>query len=319
MDNLNRALAASRASAQENAAYRAALAASAAQPRQRPAAAENNANMAEALRRSAASAQEEANYQAALAASAAAAVPNANARPAVARPAVARPAAAAAARPAAARANAAQPVVVKHIPGGGDCFYASIYAAAKERGLLDRIRACLEVDTTNSGSFTRTFRNAVATAASARGAEFDGLFDQLTDPDMRALLLPDVEEGDGEDVSPFPRWMRVIIIETFARPRPNKDTFIAAIAHGAATMGNDATQNETAATARLLATCNVNIRIHMLRYNAAGRLNRPAHLVAGSEASPNLWLQCDGLHYDYFSFNPPAGGRKRRKTRKCRR
>lgn len=313
MDNLNRALAASRASAQENAAYRAALAASAAQPRprQRPAAVENNANMAEALRRSAASAQEEANYQAALAASAAA-----NARPAAAN---ARPAGAAAARPAAGRANAAQPVVVKHIPGGGDCFYASIYAAAAERGLLDRIRACLEVDTTNSGSFTRTFRNAVATAASARGAEFDGLFEQLTDPEMRALLLPDVEEGNGEDVSPFPRWMRTIIIDTFARPRPNKDTFIATIAHGAATMGNDATQNETAATARLLATCNVNIRIHMLRYNAAGRLNRPAQLLPGSEASPNLWLQCDGLHYDYFSFNPPAGGRKRRKTRKCRR
>lgn len=305
MDNLERALAASRASAQENAAYRAALAASAAQARPRQVA-ENNANMAEALRRSAASAQEEANYQAALAASAA---PNANARPA----------GAAAPRPAAARANAAQPVVVKHIPGGGDCFYASIYAAAKERGLLDRIRACLEVDTTNSGSFTRTFRNAVATAASARGAEFDGLFEQLRDPDMRALLLPDVEEGNGEDVSPFPRWMRTIIIDTFARPRPNKDTFIAAIAHGAATMGNDATQNETAATVRLLATCNVNIRIHMLRYNAAGRLNRPAHLIPGSEASPNLWLQCDGLHYDYFSFNPAAGGRKRRKTRRARR
>jgi hypothetical protein len=294
MDNLERALAASRASAQENAAYRAALAASAAQPRPRQVA-ENNANMAEALRRSAASAQEEANYQAALAASAAAP------------------------RPAAARANAAQPVVVKHIPGGGDCFYASIYAAAAERGLLDRIRACLEVDTTNSGSFTRTFRNAVATAASARGAEFDGLFDQLTDPDMRALLLPDVEEGNGEDVSPFPRWMRTIIQDTFANPRPNKDTFISAIAHGAATMGNDATQNETAATVRLLARCNVNIRIHMLRYNAAGRLNRPAHLIPGSEASPNLWLQCDGLHYDYFSFNPPAGGRKRRKTRRARR
>jgi hypothetical protein len=305
MDNLNRALAASRASAQENAAYRAALAASAAmanagqvraaaRPAQARPAPENNANMAEALRRSAASAREEANYRAALEASAAAPL-------------------------AAARANAAQPVVVKHIPGGGDCFYASIYAAASERGLLDRIRACLDVDTTNSGSFVRTFRNAVATAASARGAEFDGLYEQLTDPEMRALLLPDVEEGNGEDVSPFPRWMRAIINETFARPRPNKDTFIAAIAHGAATMGNDATQNETAATVRLLATCNVNIRIHMLRYNAAGRLNRPAHLIPGSEASPNLWLQCDGLHYDYFSFNPPAGGRRKRKTRKAKR
>jgi hypothetical protein len=262
--------------------------------------------MAEALRRSAASAQEEANYQAALAASAAA-------------PQRAAAAAGPQRAAAAARANAAQPVVVKHIPGGGDCFYASIYAAASERGLLDRIRACLDVDTTNSGSFVRTFRNAVATAASARGAEFDGLYEQLTDPEMRALLLPDVEEGDGEDVSPFPRWMRTIIIETFARPRPNKDTFIAAIAHGAATMGNDATQNETAATVRLLQRCNVNIRIHMLRYNAAGRLNRPAHLIPGSEASPNLWLQCDGLHYDYFSFNPPEGGRrKRRKTRKTK-
>jgi len=262
--------------------------------------------MAEALRRSAASAQEEANYQAALAASAAA--PQ--------RAAAAAPQRAAAA----AGPNAARPVVVKHIPGGGDCFYASIYAAASERGLLDRIRACLDVDITNSGSFTRTFRNAVATAASAPGAEFDGLYEQLRDPEMRALLLPDVEEGDGEDVSPFPRWMRAIIIETFARPRPNKDTFIAVIAHGAATMGNDATQNETAATVRLLATCNVNIRIHMLRYNAAGRLNRPAHLIPGSEASPNLWLQCDGLHYDYFSFNPPEGGRrKRRKTRKAKR
>ncbi len=54
------------------------------------------------------------------------------------------------------------PVIKKPTLVTGDCFYSAIYRSAKERGYLDELEECLELDITDEKKFIQSLRNLIA-------------------------------------------------------------------------------------------------------------------------------------------------------------
>ena len=197
--------------------------------------------------------------------------------------------------------TAPRAVTVKDAGGGGDCFYLSLAAALRERGLVQRVGECLGMQpSANRLLYTDGIRNLVADSVTQQASRVYSYLAGLID-----------RRGTQVDLAIQMETQQIIMRETFAEwhrlafySAPNREEYIRRIAAGIRVRGNWASEIEVKTLTQLLALCNIDLVV----YNN-NRVETLPQVVAGRE---KIYLYNQGnVHFQYFSF-AVVGGRTRR-------
>lgn len=193
------------------------------------------------------------------------------------------------------------PVVVKPTLTNGDCFFSSVFRAASEQGLLQRINDSLpSIDISNEENFIRTFRILLAENVDQSLDHLIGTLRELylTKNANSTNTLRDIMSADDT----FDRWHKALINKYILVPRPNVDKFKAEFKAGLLKKGSYVCDIEIYTLRGLLETAGIAIRSSKIVFRTL-----PRHLVNdGVEQDIIHVYNPAGLHYEFFSFNPPG-------------
>jgi len=195
------------------------------------------------------------------------------------------------------------PVVVKPTLTNGDCFFSSVFRAASEQGLLQRINESLpSIDISNEENFIRTFRYLLAD-------NVDKSLDHLIGV-LRGLYLAKNANSTNTlrdtmtRVDTFDAWHKALINKYLLVPKPNFDRFKVEFKAGLVKKGSYVCDIEIYTLRGLLELAGIAIRSSNVKFKTL-----PRHLVNdGVEQDIIHVYNPIGLHYEFFSFNPPGAG-----------
>ena len=200
------------------------------------------------------------------------------------------------------KATEFEKVIPRATLGTGDCFYSSIYRAARERRLLERFTKCgaLRIPIDTESNFIQAFRKVVAA-------------------EIRAGRLPyEVNEKTGEKVDAYeslkgaelignlsavlyhyPTWFKnaFFIAKVDGEPEyalGSRAEFITKFANGAEKMTNWVGEQEVSIVQRLIKACGIKIIVRSIQMPEAPKKQNGYDLL-------HLWNQGDS-HFVYLSF-----------------
>jgi hypothetical protein len=186
-----------------------------------------------------------------------------------------------------------KPVLKGKTLSTGDCFYSSVYRAAREQNLLNKLKGCFkEIDTTEENAFIQSFRNIIA--------ESDFLKEKLTAfyETTQAQLIANESYSEiyTEQLEAQPGWIQ----ETFETLPESVEEFLSAFSEGVKTMTNWAGEFEVNSAVDLLnIVCD--IQINTYNYSIV-----EAKEKEGEKDVINL-LNEGEAHWVYYSFRVPKG------------
>jgi hypothetical protein len=194
----------------------------------------------------------------------------------------------------------------------GDCFFSSIFRAANDQGILDKIITCLfaskppktELD------FVKLFRHMLAKrvlkgklpkALDERTGKEQDTYEVLYEAYHKAVPgMVDVRVEDKKTMSTyrqilsaFPNWFE----QEFKNGLPDRNTFLREVADGIDTMENWVGTIEVEMTSYLLQkNCGIVLKYYYGDLREAARMD--------SEGRPILHLKNNGeAHWEYYSFD----------------
>ena len=176
--------------------------------------------------------------------------------------------------------------------GGGNCFFFSLYMAAKNTGVLGKIRTKFPaVDTSSKQLFNETFRTALATYIASHTFERQySAFNTLLTENGWSLRIKQM----------FPQWY-----ETAFRNGPlNPEYFKTQIAQGVSQTGNYVAEIEVNAARNMLDECDIWIQSF-----STMPTNMRLRRVFNGKSLLNLFNQ-DEKHWQYFAFTGGVGTEK---------
>uniref|UniRef100_A0A6C0KXF7 OTU domain-containing protein n=1 Tax=viral metagenome TaxID=1070528 RepID=A0A6C0KXF7_9ZZZZ len=202
-----------------------------------------------------------------------------------------------------------KPVTVKKTLSNGDCFYSSIYRAAKERpGILNRLKTCLRLNIDSETAFIQSFRDKVARTIRRQGLQKENSKDIYDYLQETAAL----KDGTYEAImDAYPNWFTTEF-GTEGEHLATKADFIKRLLKHVTKQGEWVGEIETRQVMELLPACEIRVKIHS---------NEAKFLPLKTNGHDILQLYNPGeAHYEYFSFEPAdcAEGKERNpKTRRC--
>lgn len=179
----------------------------------------------------------------------------------------------------------------------GDCFFSSIYRAAKDRNkdLVSKMAKCLGITSASEAKFIQALRNKVADhieAGNLPSTEIDGAVTNTYD----SLIEQIGNDSYSESVSVFPDWF----IKTFGKNGEHigeRKDFIKRLAEQVRISGNWVSEIEVHIVKSLLKPCDIELRItNSNKISAVGQLQKE---TADGKVLLNLWNQGE-QHYVYF-------------------
>ena len=182
------------------------------------------------------------------------------------------------------------PVQLLDAGGGGNCFFFSLYEAAKNTGVLGKITTQFPaVDTSSKERFNETFRTALATYITTHNfaKQYDGflsLTDQAIDKDDWMEQLKDM----------FPDWY--VKAFPFSTKPLDPEYFKTQIAQGVSQPGNYVGDIEVSAARNMLDECGIWIQ-SFSKMPTTMNLRR----VFNGKSLLNLYNQSE-MHWQYFAF-----------------
>lgn len=199
----------------------------------------------------------------------------------------------------------AKPVSIKQTLSNGDCFYSSIYRAARERpGLLARLKTCLQLDTQEETAFIQSFRNKVAKTINKRGLQKDN------SKDIYDYLKETVALKDGTYdaiMEAYPNWFTAEFGEK-GQHLGTKRIFIKRLLTHVTKQGTWVSEIEVRQVVALLNPCRVSINI---------RTTEAKSLPMTLQGDTILQLYNPSeSHYEYFSFEPVKSKSSLHKTQR---
>jgi hypothetical protein len=194
----------------------------------------------------------------------------------------------------------------------GDCFYSSVFRAARQQNLLNKLKVCFStLDITEEFAFIQSLRNIIA--------DSDILKEKLTEfYEMTQLQLTANEsysEVYSEQLNAQPEWVQT----EFETLPETLEEFVGKFSEGVKTMGAWAGEFEVSTAVELLNTF-CNIKIYTYNYVIV-----EAKLKEGEKDLIHLYNKSEN-HWVYYSFVVPKAftqtkqfkeGRKKNCMREC--
>lgn len=191
----------------------------------------------------------------------------------------------------------------------GDCFYSSIFRAAKERGLLPIFRDRLRLNIRTEHAFIGAFRNRIAKEVLAGHLPTD--VDQYGHPENTYDILHGMGNSLGAAIQydeVFPDWFKT----AFATGTGTRKNFLKKFAKGARVRQNYVSEIEVSIVKRLLNNeCDILLEIDGLTKSVLAKYKTGKPLITLYNSS--------GGHYEYYTFlaDCPAGKERNLATRTC--
>jgi hypothetical protein len=182
------------------------------------------------------------------------------------------------------------PVQLLDAGGGGNCFFFSLYEAAKNTGVLGKIRTkFLAVDTSSKERFNETFRTALATYITTHN--FAKQYDSFLSLKNQSI---DKDDWMEQLQSMFPDWY----VKAFPFPDGprNPEYFKTQIAQGVSQPGNYVGDIEVSAARNMLDECGIWIQ----SFSKMPTTMNLRHVFNGKSLL-NLYNQSE-MHWLYFAF-----------------
>jgi hypothetical protein len=195
-------------------------------------------------------------------------------------------------------------VVRKNTKTQGDCFFSSIYRAAKEQDLLEIFEACLEVEIKSENIFIQELRNILADKiAEDEDGDISGLYENLT-----SLSEENVNSYE-EIINGMPAWFR----KEFEYGFPDDvEEFIDIMSEGSRKSGNYVAEIEVNIIKNIIEECGIHLQLHVTPIQKAKKENEEGEpIIHVLNIGPPQYEQG---HYEYYSFLITKGGNKKRKT-----
>ena len=191
----------------------------------------------------------------------------------------------------------------------GDCFYSSIFRAAKERGLLPILRDRLRLNIRTEHAFIGGFRNRVSKEVLAGHLPTD--VDQYGHPENTYDILHGMGNSLGAAIQydeVFPDWFKT----AFAKGTGTRKNFLKKFAKGARVRKNYVSEIEVSIVKTLLKNeCDILLDIDGLTQSVLAKYKTGKPLITLYNSS--------GGHYEYYSFSDvcPADKERNQATRTC--
>ncbi|NDB87083.1 MAG: hypothetical protein EB127_31015, partial [Alphaproteobacteria bacterium] len=186
-------------------------------------------------------------------------------------------------------------VSVKETLTQGDCFYSAIFRSSSERGLLEKLAECLNLDASDEETLIKSFRNKLADSISKGNLqntdERNGNFDTYD-----YLVSTTGNSGTYQQVtSSYPSWFN----REFGNNGENlgmRDSFCQRLASLVKEPGEWVGEIEVRIVTEWLADCNIKLEV---------RSSIEEKLYKKSQGMDVLHLyNPNEQHFEYFSFEP---------------
>ncbi len=198
------------------------------------------------------------------------------------------------------------PVIRKNTKTQGDCFFSSIFRAAKELGILDIFEACLEVSIDSEEIFIQGLRDILAqNIAEDRDGKISGMYEYLTETSEKNV------NSFQEVFDQMPSWFR----EEFEYGLPDDvENFIEIMSLGAETSGNYVAELEVGIMKDIIEECGIKLEVYVTPITKAKKETDDGepiiHLI--NLGPPDY----EEGHYEFYSFLVKGG--KKRNSRKVK-
>jgi hypothetical protein len=184
------------------------------------------------------------------------------------------------------------PVVRRDTKTQGDCFFSSIYRAAKEQNLLDILEDCLEVETSQEEIFIQNVRDILADKIlEDEDGVISDIYENLTN-------LSEININSfGEIMNGMPSWFRKEFEDGFPE---DVEEFVDIIAENERKSGNYVGEIEVNIIKKVIEECGIHLEIYVTPIQKAKKETE--------EGEPILHLLHIGPpdyeegHYEYYSF-----------------
>ncbi len=214
------------------------------------------------------------------------------------------------------------PVIRKPTLATGDCFYSAIYRSAKERGYLDDLEECLELDISDEKAFVQSLRNLIADEIindRLPGTQTrEGFLDTY---DFLVQNYADNPQQYKVIIEGFPYWFQ----KKFAAGPGEKKKFLSEYASHTMTMTEWIGEIEFKIGERLLKSyCGIEIQNHYVSndYNNSSNNDSNSNVEEKKIELPKIvngvpvfhLVNLGEAHYEYYSFKIPISKIKKSTT-----